>query len=117
MKILIIEPDEYYHHQFREGFSDLGEVLFARHLEHGRKLAMANSPDAIVMELLYPEGSGYDFLTEVPKLLTEKVPLVIIFSRVAHVEDVQESLVRGITGYFHKGLDSISDIKKLLLTI
>jgi DNA-binding response OmpR family regulator len=117
MRILIIEPDEYYHLQFTQTLAELGEILFARRLTHGKKLLAEKSPDVVVMELLLPDGSGYEFLEEARQISGNKQLPIIIFSKVAHLEDIQESLNYGITGYFVKGQDSVNDVKKLLLTI
>ena len=92
MRILIIEPDEYYHLQFTQTLAELGELLL-------------------------PDGSGYEFLEEARQISGNKQLPIIIFSKVAHLEDIQESLNYGITGYFVKGQDSVNDVKKLLLTI
>lgn len=110
MKILLLDPDEYYHQEFRREFSDIAEVVVAREAAAARGLM--SGADLCVMELLLADAPGYELLKD----LRGTMP-VVVFSRIDHPEDIQEALGYGVTGYFVKGQDTISDVKKLLLTI
>lgn len=117
MRILLVEPDEYYHSQLAEGLGDLGELIFASHPRQGRLEIEKSAPDAIITELLLPSSSGYQFLEELHKSLpAHKLP-VIIFSAVNHLEDIKHCLNYGITGYFVKGQNTVNDIRRLLLNL
>ena len=112
MKLLIIDSDEYYHHQFKEKLPAEFELFFAKSLEQGRNLISHTQPDLVVSELLLEDGPSFGLLAE----MSVTMP-VVVFSKVDHVEDIQESLSLGVSGYFIKGRDSISDLCKQLLTI
>lgn len=107
-KILILDPDEYYHHEFRRELEDLAEVVVAREAAAAR--ALLPDMDLCVMELLLADAPGYEILKDLRAVLP-----VVIFSRVDHPEDIAEALGFGVTGYFVKGRDTVSDVKKLLL--
>lgn len=110
MKILIIEPDEYYHTQFREIVGPFADMVFTRGAEEGLNAAAAGDFDFLITELLLADGHAYDLL---PKL--QRIP-IIVYTRISHLEDVEACMDHGVTGYFLKGQDSINDIKRLLLT-
>lgn len=115
MKILFIEPDEYYHPHFKQHFEDLGEVVIFKNGAAAKDFLKDAIPDALVMELLLGNLSGYDILDFLQKSGQITDLPVIIFSKLENLEDIKESLGRGVNGYFVKGKDTISDIKKLLL--
>lgn len=115
MKILLIEPDEYYHSHFKTHFADLGEVVVCKSGSEGRGLLRSAKPDALVMELLLEDLSGYEILDELIASQGRGQIPVIIYSKIANVEDMEQTLNRGVNGYFVKGRDSFSDVKKLLL--
>lgn len=109
MKILIVEPDEYFHEQFRRDLP--AELFFARGLAKARGFLLTEKPDLVVTELLFPDGHAYDLFAELGGLP------VIVFSKIGHLEDVQATLERGVAGYFLKGQDSVRDIHKLALAL
>lgn len=109
MKILLVDPDEYYHQEFREILADFAELVVAREARAARAL-LHEAPDLCVMELLLSDEPGYEILKELRGLLP-----VVIFSRLDHPEDIEAALALGVTGYFVKGRDSVSDVKQLLL--
>lgn len=117
MRILLLEPDEYYHAKFSETLGPLGELTIATKTADVKKLLRESEADALIMELLLPDSAGYEFLQEIDDLRVARKLPVIIFSRVDHLEDMSQSLNQGVAGYFVKGRDMISDIKKLLLTL
>lgn len=117
MKILLLEPDEYYHTKFSEALGSLGELRISTQAAEAKNLVEREAPDALIMDLLLPDYPGYQFLAELEEQRQQHRLPVIIFSRVDHLEDVTASLNQGIAGYFVKGQDTIQDIKKLLLTL
>lgn len=117
MKILLIEPDEYYHATFADSLGSLGELLISRDAAAAESLLATTVPDAVVMELLLPDLSGYEFLDKIRNLRASRPFPVIIFTKAEKLEDLEASLGYGITGYFVKGRDNLHDIKQLLLTM
>lgn len=117
MKILLIEPDEYYHAHFNETIGPLGELAIRSTGGEGKAAFDTASPDVVIMELLLPDISGFELLQELQEIRDQQLLQIIIFSKLKNLDDVQASLNFGISGYFVKGQDTISDIKKLVLTL
>ena len=115
MKILLVEPDEYYHSQFITHTSDLGELAITSNAGEARELIAKINPDVIVLELLLSDGPAYKLLEEMNEDRRKFIP-TIIFSKINNPEDIEAALNLGANGYFVKGRDTIHDIKKLLLT-
>ena len=111
MKILIVEPDEYYHNLFNEHLN-FGELFLARDASGAKDFLTNTVPDAVVMELDLEDEPGYAVLR---KLRDHPLVPVIVFSKVSHVQDIEASMELGANAYFVKGVDSILDVKKLLL--
>lgn len=117
MKILLIDPDEYYHSQFQEIISPYDELLISRDVASARSVLVKSMPDVLIMELLLPDRAGYELLQEIRSQEKAGKPSVIIFSSLENLEDIKGALNYGIVGYFVKGRDSINDVKNLLLTL
>lgn len=117
MKILLIDPDEYYHTHFAEALGPGDELVIAKQASGARILLEESRPEALVMELLLPDSAGYELLEQIKDYRHSRNLPVIIFSQVDNLEDIQESLNYGINGYFVKGKDSIQDVKNLLLRL
>ena len=113
MKILLIEPDEYYHHQFQEKFSPIGEILKARDLEAALELMETAKPDIIVTELLLGQHTGYHVIAELSRF--EPRP-IIVHTQVDHFGDVQATLARGVSSYLIKGKNSLNELKTLIMS-
>src|SRR3989338_3460454 len=111
MRILIIEPDEYYHRQFQDNLSEIAELRLLRRLEEALRALAEEKFDLIITELLLADGHAYDFLPKV-----KNIP-VAVYTNLDHLEDVQQSLNLGVMSYFVKGRDTINDVKRLALTL
>lgn len=117
MRILLVEPDEYYHRSFAEGLGALGEIT-VRPRGAGMLTALEElQPDVMIMELLLPDGHGYQVLEEIREFRQRRGMPIIIFSQIDNLEDVQQAVGHGVTGYFVKGRDTVNDIKKLILSL
>ena len=110
-KILIVEPDEYYHQQFRDHVADAAQLIFSKGLTNAFRMIEQQQFNLIVTELLFPDGHAYDLLSRI-----QDVP-VIIYTKIGHMEDIEQSLNLGVSGYFVKGQDSINDVKQLILSL
>ncbi len=109
MRVLLLDPDEYYHQEFRRHLADVAEVLVAREAAAAR--ALLPQVDLCVMELLLADAPGYEVLKD----MRGELP-VVIYSRVDHPDDIEAALSFGVSGYFVKGRDTVNDVKKLLLS-
>ena len=116
MRILFVEPDEYYHTNFREIFGKLGDILIAPDAERAVSFLRSSPPDVLVTELLLPDTSGYEFLEDIAEEWRQNPFPVIIFSQITHVEDMAASLNIGISAYFTKGRDQLRDLEKFVLS-
>lgn len=116
MKILLVDPDEYYHHQFRQKFSPEFTLLVAKTSEEAALVAADHSPDMVVSELLLPDGPSFETLKLLRRSSETSVP-VVVYSQIANLEDIEHTLGLGVSGYFVKGQDSIHDVYQLLLSL
>ena len=116
MRILFVEPDEYYHAHFREIFGKFGDILIAPDAQRAAAFLQSSPPDVLVTELLLPDVSGYEFLQDISEEWQQNPFPVIIFSQITHVEDMAASLNIGISAYFTKGRDQLRDLEKAVLS-
>ena len=116
MRVLVVEPDEYYHAQYRAIFEPFCELRIVSQGTAALEELIREPPDALIMELLLPDLTGYDLLQEVVPLWHETSFPIIIVSQVDHFEDIKESLNIGIAGYFIKGKHNLQEIKQLVLS-
>ncbi|MBI4050727.1 MAG: response regulator [Candidatus Doudnabacteria bacterium] len=117
MRLLIVEPDEYYHPQYLSLRDVASEVRIEKNAARAKQALQSFLPDVLIMELLLPDQPGYYLLEHVGRIFRDRLLPVIIYSRIENLEDIMYSLNYGITGYFVKGKNSISDIKKLILNL
>ena len=85
----------------RKAFEDAGyAVLIASNLEQTRELLKKQTPDAIVLDIMLPDGLGLDFLSEI-RGQGSKVP-VIILTAWDKPYDVARGLKLGANDYLSK---------------
>jgi len=78
------------------------EVSAAATLREARDLLRASSPDAIVLDIMLPDGSGLDFLKE---LREERNTPVLLLTGLATPEDIIAGLTGGGDDYLAKPYD------------
>lgn len=117
MKILLLEPDEYYHQEFRDSLPDEFEITAAKNLREAQTLLRGMEPEAVVAELLLEDGASFPVIKNLRLARGRSSLPVIIFSEMDHLEDIEHALSLGVSGYFVKGKDSVSDVYKLLLSL
>lgn len=115
MKILLADPDEYYHTQLVERLGHLGEFVVTTEAQEARRILSQTPPDFLITELLLADSSGYEILEDVQKVAVEKRFPVIVFSKIDNLEDIETALNLGVNAYFVKGKDDIQEIHKLIL--
>ena len=113
----MVEPDDYYQRLFRASLGQLVELQVLRRGREAEQSIQKSAPDALVMEMLLPDQSGYQLLQKIRKEPERQSLPIIIFSRVGSLEDVEASFAYGVAGYFVKGQDSVHDVKKLILSL
>lgn len=74
-------------------------VISAKNIEMGRKLAMKENPDLIILDILLPDGNGIDLCRELKK---ERDFSIIFLSALGTKNDVLEGLRAGGYDYIAK---------------
>lgn len=118
-KILVIEDDAALQNSIREILKSGGyTVISALTGEDGVRLAAAEIPDLILLDLILPQKDGFEVLTKVRNTPeTSKVP-VIVLTNLDSSEEVERALSLGARTFLVKlqyTLDEILEkVKKTL---
>ncbi len=113
-KVLIIEDDPLLHNLLADKMTQLREkgveVYPVMNAEEGLQTAKTVNPDLILLDLVLPQMTGFEFL----ELLRneagfEKTPVVIISNLSAHT-DRERAKRLGVIAYFVKAELSLSEI-------
>jgi DNA-binding response OmpR family regulator len=111
-KILIVEDDQFLHKILvmkikQEGF----DIVSAYDGEEALK-KMKETPDLILLDLILPQMSGFEFLGEI-KLKDEfkKIPVVVL-SNLGQEEDIERAKSLGAQDYLVKANFSIDEVVK-----
>ncbi|GEM_PF-535233 len=103
LRLLVVDDDRLFRHLWRHVAEEMGiEVLEAGSPDHARKLMQQVPPTVIVLDVLFPEGSGLDFLHELRHDERWQSIPVIVCSGVAQQEIVLQSAREGICHYLLK---------------
>jgi two-component system alkaline phosphatase synthesis response regulator PhoP len=110
-RILVVEDDRFLRRACEMGLRQRGfSVLTATDGEEGLRLARAERPDLILLDMLMPKLSGLDVLRALRgEENTQAIP-VLIFSNSSREQDVQEAMSLGISGYLVKANLSLQDL-------
>lgn len=114
-KVLIIEDDKFLSLVLkskleRDGFL----VAEAVDGEEGLAKARSEKPDAILLDLILPKMSGFEFL-EVVKTDPElgKIPIVVA-SNLGQESDIQKAKSLGVTDYYVKAVTPVDEITAMV---
>ena len=92
----------------RHGFT----VLAAIDGEEALRMARAEAPDIVLLDLIMPKLQGFEVLRALKAdPATTKIP-VIILSNLGQESDVKQALEAGAAGYFVKANLSLHDLVK-----
>jgi len=117
--ILIIEDEKDLRFFLKEALSQEGyEIKEASDAEEGFEKLKEKKPDLILLDILLPGKSGFDFLTQIkadPNF--ESIP-VLILSNYGRQEDIEKGLKLGAVDYLIKANFTLEEIvqrvKKIL---
>lgn len=103
MRVLIVEKDNTTKTVYQsELYQQNIEVDLASNGEEGLKMAQANKPDLIVLELVLPRINGFDFLAKIKADKNLKDVKVIVASILSQKKDVDEAKALGAHKYLPK---------------
>lgn len=116
--ILIVEDDPFFS-MILKGRMEKGgfSVRQAFDGEQALKLAREKTPDLIILDLIIPKLSGFEFLETVfsdPQL--NKVP-VVVASNLGQESDIEKAKQLGVLDYYVKVRTSVDDLVKMLTSI
>src|SRR4051794_37038234 len=101
MRVLIVEDERKILSGLARGIQDAGyEVLTAANGDEGLRLAMDESPDCLVLDLMLPERHGLDVLADLRRA-GKKMPVLVLTARDA-IEDRVTGLDAGADDYLVK---------------
>ncbi|MEK7160832.1 MAG: response regulator [Patescibacteria group bacterium] len=119
-KILVIEDDKFLKDLLIKQLEESGyAVVDAMDCEEGLKQAKDEKPDLILLDLVLPGRSGFEFLKEAKEDLSEikNIP-VLILSNLGQEEDIRKGIDLGAEDFLIKAhmvpLEIVERIKETL---
>lgn len=114
--ILHFDPDKYYQNQLREIISGY-EVLSFPNFAMLRSENKKNEPELIITEMILDGGHGYDLLEYFRSQDNYRNTPIIIYTKLSDIEDVTKTMQYGISGFFVKGSNHISELTRLAVNL
>jgi len=111
-KILIIEDDKFLKDLLVKHLKDAGFTVFhTMDCEEGSKIIKAEKLDLILLDLVLPGISGFDFLKEIKKDSSEikNIP-VLILSNLGQGDDVKRGISLGAEDFLIKAHYTLPEI-------
>ena len=120
-KILIVEDEEDIFELLSAIFDDLGEyrILCARDGEEALRMARANNPDIILLDIQLPKVNGYEVCKSVKSDPAMSHSKVLMLSGMAQSSDWLKAQEVGADGYIAKPFSSVAlmeKVEELLMT-
>jgi len=114
MKILVVDDDQNIRRLVSYNLSQEGhEIIVARDGKEGIEMAVKNSPDLILMDIMMPVMNGYDACKWLKKdIRTKFIPLFMLSAK-GQMTDLDEAFNVGADNYITKPFD----VEKLNKTI
>ncbi len=110
-KILIVEDDplivKIYSTRLK---ADGYEVLSAENGEEGLKIALAEKPDLVILDVMMPRMDGFGVLEKLRADYEMKDKPVLIYSNLMKEEDIERAKTLGVTEFLVKANYSPSQI-------
>lgn len=114
-KILIIEDDRfliklYANKLRREGF----EIMEAISGEEGLNKILREKPDLVILDLVLPQKSGFEILSEIKMNSETKNIPVVILTNLGQETDIKKGLSLGAVAYLIKTDFSINQLPEIV---
>lgn len=112
-KILIVEDDKFLLKAYQIKLAQAGFKLFAAEDgEKGVQLAKKHLPDLVILDLMLPKLTGFEFLKRVKKdPKTKNIPVVVL-SVLGQKTDWEKAMELGAAEYFIKTDYTLDEIIK-----
>lgn len=119
-KVLIIDDNEDIRIIFSAAFEDAGfEVFTSKDGLWGITDVIEINPTVIILDIMMPEMSGYDFLVSLKNNTSIKAPVIVV-SNLSQEKDKQEALDNGadlcLTKSDYSGVELVDTVNKFLLS-
>ncbi len=109
--ITIIDDEPNFSESLQMALEDSFEISMAATIRSGRELLRERIPDAILLDMRLPDGEGIEFLQGIRDI--KPMPVIIVMTAYATVENAVAALKEGAVDYFIKPLD-IEKLKRAL---
>ncbi len=111
IKILLVEDDAVLSKVLSEELNDSGfETFCAYDGEDGLRLANAQQPNLILLDLLMPKKNGFDVLEALKKNAKTKHIPVFMLTMLGSNDDVERGLSLGASDYIVKSQHALPEI-------
>jgi len=116
-KLLIVDDDEATRKVLRFRLKDSYEIIDTASPEEALELTLQHKPDAILLDLMMPQYSGFEVCQTLSSLsFTQNIPILVVSGESsASYQDFCEGL--GAKGYFQKPVDMDALQRKLVKVI
>lgn len=110
-KILIVEDEASLQNAMKEFLSAEGFAAFcASDGDAAVRMAKAERPDLILLDIILPKKNGYEVLDELKgDAATKNIP-VILLTNLEGVEDVEKAFAKGISTYLVKSNYKLEEV-------
>ncbi|MGC1187743.1 MAG: response regulator [Candidatus Acidiferrales bacterium] len=104
-KLLIVDDDDAVLELFRVRLADSYEIIDTTHAEEALALALEHKPDAILLDLMMPEYSGFELCHNIHTLsYTSAIPIFMV-TGAENLKSREQCEKLGAKGYFQKPVD------------
>ena len=106
-KILVVDDSPTEIHQFKAMLEQMGhEVITAENGRDGVKMAIAEQPDVVLMDIVMPDMNGFQATRQIARGAdTKHIPVIIVSSKNQETDKVWGQR-QGAKGYITKPVDT-----------
>ncbi|MDP2630769.1 MAG: response regulator [Candidatus Uhrbacteria bacterium] len=116
--ILIIEDEEVLQRALYLMFHEAGyTIASSTDGETGLKMAQRLNPDVILLDLILPKMSGFEFLKDIKSMSPLKDIPIVVLSNLGDESDKEKAATLGAADYFVKADTDLSLLKDKISTL
>jgi DNA-binding NtrC family response regulator len=109
--VLIVDDERNFTESLKLAIEDAYDISDAGSLSRAREILKINMPDAILLDVRLPDGEGIELIRELKD--SGRMPVIIVMTAHATVENAVSAMKEGSVDYFTKPLD-IDRLKRVL---